>query len=130
MRIDVDTQTSGPLFDGRALQALRDFVDEAPYEIAEKGTGIYLGVLHPQLKAPTGYLESQVRAERVAFATSRIWDGGVIYSWWIEGVGSRNFPVTRFRGYASYRKATPAVQAQAVPTAEALLRRRYLSRMQ
>lgn len=131
MKITVDVDTSGPLFDGRALRALREFVDDAPYEIAREGIDIYLSVYRPQVQHPTPYYEYLITRERVEFAESRIWDGGEVpYGPWLESTGSKNYPVTRFRGYHSMEKSTPLVQAAAAPVAEALLRRRYLSRMQ
>lgn len=42
-----------------------------------------------------------------------IHDGGSVYGPWLEGQGSRNFPVTRFKGYDSAREAAEKVGAQA-----------------
>lgn len=39
--------------------------------------------------------------------------GRVVYNHWLEGTGSRNFPVTRFRGYHAFSKALAATQTRA-----------------
>ena len=57
-------------------------------------------------------------------------DAGIIYGWWLEGIGSRNFPVTRFRGYFSFKRAAATLRVQAPKIAERLLRQRYLERLQ
>ncbi len=130
MRFDVGVSVSGPLFDDRALRALREFVDDAPYEIAGEGVQTWLGIYRPQVKEPTPYYEYLVHRERVGRGESRVWDGGECpYGPWLEGTGSRNHPVTRFRGYRSMSKSTPVMQQYAAPVAEALLRHRYLHRM-
>lgn len=130
MRIDIDVTTSGPFFDGRALRALREFVDEAPYEIAGEGVTTWLSIYRPQVKNPTPYYEYLVHREKVTYGESHVWDGGQVrYGPWLEGTGSRNSPVTRFKGYASMKKTTPVLQHVAAPVAEALLRSRYLDRM-
>ena len=130
MRIHAHVDLSGPLFDGRAIRALREYVDEAPYEIAGEGVRIWLSVYRPQVQHPTPYYEYLVHRERVEYAESHVWDGGKVkYGPWLESTGSRNYPVTTFRGYKSMEKSTPLLQAQAAPVAEALLRRRFLPRM-
>lgn len=130
VRIDVDVVASGPFFDGRAGRALREFVDEAPYEIAGRGVGTWLRIYRQKVQQPTPYYEYLVHRERVSYGESRVWDGGECkYGPWLEGTGSKNYPVTRFRGYKSMRKSAPFMQHYAAPVAEALLRRRYLPRM-
>lgn len=119
----VDIDTSGMIFDGRAERVLDDFTDEAVWAITKVGRGD-LGVhFITHFKHPTGYYESQVEAVKGAFHTftSHIHDGSVIYSHWLEGSGSRNFPVTSFKGYWSFKSVALALQAKAVPIAESVL---------
>lgn len=130
MRIDGDVTVSGPLFDGQAVRAVREYIDEAPYEIAGEGVGIWLGTYRPQVQHPTPYYEYLVHRERVSYGVSHIWDGGEVkYGPWLESTGSRNYPVTRFRGYRSMEKSTPILQGMAGQIAERLLRRDYLRQM-
>ncbi|MCK9929430.1 hypothetical protein MXD62_19975 [Frankia sp. Mgl5] len=131
MRIDVDIDTSGPFFDGRAVRALHDFVDEAPYEIAREGLGIYLSIYRPQVRQPTPYYEYLIEPEKLAeYGVAHLWDGGeCVYGPWLEGTGSRNSPATRFPGYGSMKKTTPELQAVAGTIAERLFADRYERRM-
>lgn len=130
MRIEVDADTSGPLFDGRAVAALRDYVDDAAYQIAREGLPIWLSIYRPQVRQPTPRYEFLIAAERVDYGVSHLWDGGqCVYGPWLEGTGSRNSPVTRFPGYWSMKRTTPRLRAEAVPIAERLFRDRYERRL-
>jgi hypothetical protein len=50
-------------------------------------------------------------------------DRGIVYGPWLEGVGSRNFPKTRFKGYASFRRAVHRVRGEVPRISQAVLRR-------
>ena len=126
----VNVEYSGPIWTGQANDIVEDYLDDAVWEITKVGRGD-LGVQFIRVfKEPTGYYESQVEAVRGAYHTaqSHIHDGGVIYSHWLEGVGSRNFPVTRFKGYWSFKTVAQALQAKAVTIAETVLPP-YLARL-
>ena len=47
---------------------------------------------------------------------------GVIYGPWLEGTGSRNYPVTRFKGYRNWRRVTQMLEKAAKPIAEKSIR--------
>lgn len=120
---------SGPIWDGRFEHEVDEFCHEAAWEIAKVGRGD-LGVRFIKVfREPTGYFESQVEAvQGPTHHESAVHDGGVIYSHWLEGSGSRNFPVTRFKGYWSFRIISQELQGKAVAIAERVLRP-YLARM-
>lgn len=120
---------SGPMFDGRALRAVREYVDEIPEEIGDEGVKIIRSELGRVLKHPTGYYQSQIRATH-AGAQVLIHDGRVVYGPWLEGTGSRNFPATRFRGYKTFERMFPVINATAEAKSELLLRLKYLRRME
>jgi glutamate-1-semialdehyde aminotransferase len=93
----------GPLVEGHAEPIVEKLLAGAVAEGASYTMHEVLMQLGEVLQHPTGYYESQVRAERV---TNDLWsvnDGGVIYGPWLEGTGSRNAPVTRFAGYHTFR---------------------------
>jgi len=46
----------------------------------------------------------------------------VIYHWWLEGVGSRNFPVTRFKGYGTFRITAEALRRRASEVSQRVTR--------
>lgn len=110
------TITRGPLFDGRASLAMKAFEMEARHAIGETGVGMVRARLDQVLKHPTGYYSSNVTYE-----DPRIFDSGVIYGPWLEGVSSRN-RTTRFKGYATFRKVKQQLQPVAVSIAERILR--------
>ena len=124
----VTVHTPGALFDGRAEIALHDYLDRVHRDVAARGADIVGTGLIRVLKHPTGYYESHIRSERAGVLTSHVWDDLVIYGPWLEGVGSRNFPVTRFRGYSTFRRAGQQLDREAGPIAERLVKG-YVERM-
>lgn len=112
-------RTSGPIFNGQAEAAVRDFITEAEEEIAQEGADMVHLVLGQVLRHPTGYYESRVHSERNR-GDSVVTDGGVIYGPWLEGTGSRN-RTTRFKGYGTFRRVRAKLQRQAGRTAERVL---------
>jgi hypothetical protein len=53
---------------------------------------------------------------------------GPVYGPWLEGIGSRNAPVTRFRGYHAFRKASEALQRRIAGMGDRIFRTRYEGR--
>lgn len=126
-RIGVDLH--GPLFDGRARAVMRDYVREAEDWVGRQGLSEVHTNLDASIRHPTPYFETKVNMRRTRGHVS-VNDAGIIYGWWLEGIGSRNFPVTRFRGYFSFKRAAATLRVQAPKIAERLLRQRYLERLQ
>lgn len=116
--MSIEIRATGPLFDGRAQRAADRACDDARDDIAEYGEEIALREMGLAFKEPTGYYESRVKTERVSADTSRVHDSGVVYGPWLAGVGSRNYPVTRFKGYDHWRIAKQAVQRAGPAMAE------------
>ncbi|MEU5596820.1 hypothetical protein [Streptomyces sp. NPDC020298] len=119
---DVRLVKRGPLFDGRTAAALHAYSDEISLRIAEEGEKLIRQRLHTVLQHPTGYYESRISVDR-AGQGYRVSDGNVIYGPWLEGTGSRNSPVTRFPGYATFRRTKPLVDKRAREIAVRLLAR-------
>lgn len=119
---------TGPWFDGRAERAIDDYCDQAREDIAEVAEEYVLNEMGILFRHPTGYYESRVITDRVSADTSRVHDQGVVYGPWLEGVGSRNSPVTRFRGYSHWRRTKALVQARGPQIADRTLQR-YLPEM-
>lgn len=119
---------SGPLFNGAAARAARDFAEDWEEEVGEFALSVVRRIHTASFKNPTGYYESHVRLSSDN-GDPVIHDGGVIaYGPWLEGVGSRN-STTRFKGYHAFRKAAIAAERRANSIGERLLDRRYLRRM-
>lgn len=121
---------SGPLFDGRARRAVDDFTDELEMDGAEWAMADIKRTFHARFKHPTGVYESHVRISNL-MGDPVVNDGGRIkYGPWLEGVGSRNFPVTRFRGYHAFRLAAQRLDRRFTDMGERLLvSGGYLQRM-
>lgn len=109
---DVDVSYSGPIFDGRAREALRRLVVDMRETLADRGREMVLENLGESIRHPTGYYESRVRTEARGGLETVITDGGVVYGPWLEGTSSRN-ETTRFKGYASFRRAADRLERDA-----------------
>jgi hypothetical protein len=121
MSIDIDFQ--GPLFDGRAERAMADACDDARDDIAAYAEERVLLGTSMHFKTRTPYYETRITTERVTSEVSLVHDQGVVYGPWLEGVGSRNYPATRFRGYGHWRAAKQAVELRGPQIAEAAVSR-------
>ncbi|PZT70199.1 hypothetical protein DN402_31770 [Streptomyces sp. SW4] len=121
MSITIDFD--GPLFDGRAERAMQAAADDAREDIAEYAETHALTLMGFAFRHPTGYYESRVTTTRVSGEVSLVHDQGVIYGPWLEGVGSRNSPVTRFPGYWHWKRTKGAVAARGPQIAEQAVRR-------
>lgn len=129
MADEVRVLATGPLFDGRAARSVARFVDDARDTIAARGEDLVLAQLGMVLRHPTGYYEGEITTDRVTPDTDRVSDGGVVYGPWLEGVGSRNSPVTRFPGYGHWRRVKQQIADEAPGIAQQLLQVRYLPEM-
>src|SRR5438094_9941435 len=95
--------------------AMEELADYTRYEV--------LTQLGSVLQHPTGYYESQAVKDRVAPQTYSINDSNVIYGPWLEGIGSRNAPVTRFAGYHTFRIVRNRMAQKAGAIAKAAIAR-------
>lgn len=121
-QIRVNATRTGPFQDGRFQRAAHDYSDAVQYAIALHGRDLVDRRLNQVLKTQTPYyrLQIDVRRHRGGY---EVWDKGVVYGPWLEGTGSRNAPVTRFRGYQTFRRTKPLVDRDAQRIAMQLLQR-------
>jgi hypothetical protein len=124
--IHVDVDRSGPLFDGRADRAARDYVDAVQLEVGKQGLAEVHTILDASIRHPTPYYETQLVVERAA-PDVVVHDRGIVYGPWLEGVGSRN-KTTRFKGYFAFRRARHRLE-QLVPAIAERVLQRFLRRM-
>lgn len=120
-------ELNGPLFDGQAAIAVADMCDEIEREVSDEGVRVVRARLGVVLKNPTGHYDSRITTRPHGTGTD-VTGESVIYHWWLEGVGSRNFPVTRFKGYRTFEIATGLLQSRAASVAERVMSP-YLDRM-
>ena len=124
---DVVIRVDGPMFNGLAKAAVDRCVDEVAQEVSAQASANVHMNLDRSLKNPTPYYETQITLDRVAPLTYLLHDRGIVYGPWLEGTGSRN-RTTRFKGYASFRRAVGQTKRDAQRVADAVVRR-WLPRM-
>lgn len=112
----------GPLFTGKTAAALTAYADQVSYKIATYAEDQIRQRLPQVLKHPTGYYQSRITVDRSGDGYM-VSDGGVVYGPWLEGTGSRNYPVTVFRGYSTFRRTKALVDRKAPAIAQELLGR-------
>lgn len=127
VEVSTRVRTRGPIFDGRAARAVTGFIRDAKEEIAQDLYSEVMTNLNANIKHPTPYYETQITTDPDG-NDYVVHDRGIVYGPWLEGTGSRNFPVTRFKGYHSFRNAAAVVDRSAKAVAERVLRR-WLPRM-
>ena len=106
---DVSVSFSGPVFDGRAAEAMRRLAHDAQAEVAKYAEDTWQSYMDASFRtqSPNGY-QSHVNIARrdKDLVVNDGWpESGLEYGPWLEGVGSRNSPVTRFPGYFALRRA-------------------------
>jgi len=118
---------SGPIFDGRADLEVVRYLTEAEMEVAEYAKDQLYNEFDAHFQHPTGYYKSQVQV-RKGINRVAVNDGGVVYGPWLEGVGSRNYPRTRFKGYSSFRRVANRLKTEATVVASVVIKP-YIWRM-
>lgn len=122
----VEVTLTGPLLDGRAGPIIATMGRDMQEDIAAQGYAFVMTNLNTSIRNPTPYYETQIvtqdRADDLV-----VHDRGVVYGPWLEGVSPRN-AATRFKGYASFRRAFQALEKRAPELAERVLNR-YLARL-
>lgn len=118
---------TGPFFTpGHRQQVMAAAGREARQEVGQQGLANVHKLLDAQIKHPTPYYETQPTLQERAGAAI-VHDRGVIYGPWLEGTSRRN-QTTRFKGYASFRKATQELDGQ-VPRLTAHVATRAAARL-
>lgn len=109
--MEMTLDVSGPVFDGRAVQQCHLIVSEAVTRVGLFALERVQFNLDASIRNPTPYYETQIVVQHRGVTELAVTDRGVIYGAWLEGVGSRN-QTSRFKGYASFRKALQTTQAE------------------
>jgi hypothetical protein len=126
LKVNVSVSVSGPLADGTAHDAVREWIDEAKKETADFAVRQLQAVGMDKTGRATGHYQSEIRTTLLTYNDLLISDP-VIYGPWLEGTSKRN-DSTRFKGYHLWRKAKQATQKEAPNIAERLLPK-YIERM-
>jgi hypothetical protein len=113
---------SGPFFSGLTQIEVEAFLHFAVHEVASQALADWHQNLNQSLQHPTPYYETQIMVQPMSTLQEVVHDRGIIYGPWLEGVSRRN-QATRFKGYASLRRAFQSVQGKVNALAGAALAR-------
>lgn len=102
----------GGLFDGGWEAGMSELVVDLVGAVGDTVLDTWVEQLDKNIRVNQHRYTSTVRATRVDESTVLVNDGTSVYGPWLEGQGSRNAPVTRFKGYGSAREATELVAAK------------------
>lgn len=123
----ITVQRTGPLFDGRGGQFFKEIGQDIERGTAREGARMVRDRLNVVLKVQTPHYRTRIRSMPDS-PNRKITDQGVIYGPWLEGIGSRNAPVTRFRGYHTFKFVSLQLNGRAQGIAEQIVVR-YLGRI-
>lgn len=122
----ITVEIGGPIFDGRARQAGRELAQAIVDRLANHALERVQFNLDGSIKNPTPYYETQINI--AGYMTDRVInDRGVIYGNWLEGTSERNTR-SRFKGYASFRRARQDTAAKVQELADSEVRQ-FIGRM-
>ncbi|MET0916717.1 MAG: hypothetical protein ABWY81_11025 [Jiangellaceae bacterium] len=127
--MSVHVTLSGPLFDGRDEATLDAMCSAIADEVAAEGRDIVRLNSDTSFKTQTPYYVTQLQVTPAGAFARNVNDGGVIYGPWLEGVGSRNAPKTRFKGYSMFRRAAQYLNAGAAKVIAERVAARFVGRM-
>jgi len=123
---DVQLIISGPIFGGAAAGTTALFLAEAQRRVAEQFLANVQQYLDQSIKHPTPYYETQIMVQHLGH-DDVVHDRGIIYGPWLEGTSRRN-QTTRFKGYASFRRARQALVPR-IPELIGYILSHYVSQM-
>lgn len=119
-RVNVDVATKGIIFSASNTKAeaarLVIAVNDA---IATEGVNRVVARLRTVLRNPTGYYSSRIAVDRRQIYRG-IWDQGVVYGGWLEGVTARN-RTSKFKGYKTFELIRQGLSGDAQQIAEPLV---------
>lgn len=123
---DIEVSSSGPVFDGRAEAAAKDFARAVGTQVAEQGVSDVRFQFAQVVQHPTGRYSRALHAVHRG-SLHQVTDGGMVYGPWLAGEGSRNAR-SRFKGYQHWRRAEQQLERRVPKIANDLLPT-YMRRM-
>lgn len=117
---------SGPFFSTAGPALVASMLDEMKFRVAGQVLADVQYNLDRSIRHPTPYYETQIMVQR-RVDDWVVHDRGVSYGPWLEGTSSRN-RTTRFKGYASFRRAVQSAGTKA-PQIIAAIAQRFVNAM-
>lgn len=119
-RLNVKASQKGQIFNAANTKAsAKRMVITINDTIAQEGVNRIRARLRQVLQNPTGFYSSNIAVDRRQIYRG-IWDQGVVYGGWLEGVSSRN-RTTRFKGYHTFRLIKQELDRDSVTIAQPLV---------
>lgn len=115
---------TGPFFDG-AAGIIDAYVGEVERVLGERALDLVDANLEGSIRVNRHVYTSNIRLTQQDLGT--VVDDGwgetndLPYGKWLEGIGSRNAPVTRFEGYQSFERAAASLEEEKEQVAYDLL---------
>lgn len=105
---------NGPIFSSaKRAQVMNSMRTGIKKSIAEFAWTFVSGVLAHSIRNPTPVYQTHIIIDNRIDDAWEVTDQGLVeYNYWLEGTGSRNFPVTRFRGYHAFQRAYEATRVR------------------
>lgn len=125
--INVNVDTHGPLWNGMADRAVRDWIDSTKREVADMGVRELDAIVMDKTGRGTGQYQREIRTRTTGRYNDILIDDPVVYGPWLEGVSKRN-ESTRFKGYHLWRRTRQRLRRDFKDHAEERLHR-YLEEM-
>ena len=122
----VEVLLSGPFFTSAMPSLIAVMLDEMKFAVASQVLADVQYNLDRSIRNPTPYYETQIMVQQ-RVDDWVVHDRGVSYGPWLEGTSSRN-RTTRFKGYASFRRALQDAATKA-PQIVASVAARFVNRM-
>lgn len=111
----VKVTTQGPLFDD-AQDIIDAYIGKAERVLGERALDLVEANLQDSIRVNHGVYTSHIRMTQQD--VGQVVDDGwgetneLPYGKWLEGIGSRNAPVTRFEGYHSFQRAAETLEEE------------------
>lgn len=99
----------GPVFDGRWMPRLVRLDADLTAVVGREAKNRIVGHMALTQRQPTPYLWTTITTSPIVGGTRVYGRENLSYEAWIEGTGSRNYPVTRFRGYRAFATVAGSV---------------------
>jgi hypothetical protein len=119
MEINFSVELSGPIFDRYETDLAIAHWEEDTEDRLQQITFMRVRTLGQSMFRYVNKSRHEVPGKWLHSIRKEYGDGGaevttdIIYGYWLEGVGSRNAPVTRFAGYRMWRATAQSVRDDA-----------------
>lgn len=124
----MQAELSGPVADGRAQRIVQEMTEALVDETALRYGIAVVDELKRVVRHPTPYYWTRIDVVQASPGHDVVTDHGIVYGPWLAGVGSRNYPRSRFRGYQHWRKASEMVRRR-WPDIRVKILNRYVPRL-